>query len=236
MLKSIVCGIPQGSIIGPYLSLIYVNDIFNLCTNSKCVLFADDTTVLTSGNNFDTLFSDSCSVFAAYSIWFADNILALNSKKTNFVLFSLSNHKVPNSIKFDLHTVNSVSSVKYRGYFLDSHLKWRQHVINVNDKIAQGLCMLRLCKSFLPCNCLLNIYYAFVYPHLIYGVKYWGCAAKTVLHDIKIFQNKCIRVLCNADFYAHVPPVAKSTNIMLFDDLHKYCVLNLMCKIHLKLC
>ena len=77
-------------------------------------------------------------------IWFADNILALNSKKTNFVLFSLSNHKVLNSIKFDLHTVNSVSSVKYLGYFLDSHLKWRQHVINVNDKIAKGLCMLRL--------------------------------------------------------------------------------------------
>ena len=65
--------------------------------------------------------------------------------------------------------------------------------------------MLRLSKSFLPRNCLLNIYYAFVYPHLIYGVEYWGCAAKTVLHGIKIFQNKCIRVLCNADFYAHVP-------------------------------
>ena len=76
-----MCGILQGSKIGPYLYLIYVNDIFNLCTNSKCVLFADDTTVLTPGNNSDTLFSDSCSVFAAYSIWFADNILALNSKK-----------------------------------------------------------------------------------------------------------------------------------------------------------
>ena len=145
------------------------------------MLFAGDTTVLTSGNDFDKLFSDSCSVFDAYSIWFAVNILALNCKKTNFVLFALSNHKVPNSIKFDLHTVNSVSSVKYLGYFLDSHLKWRQHVINVNDKIAKGLCMLRLCKSFLPRNCLLNIYYAFVYPHLIYGVEYWGFAAK-VLH------------------------------------------------------
>ena len=61
-------------------------------------------------------------------------------------------------------------------------------------------------------------------------------AVKTVLHGIKIFQNKCIRVLRNADFYAHVSPLAKSTNIILFDDLHKHCVLNLMCKIHLKLC
>ena len=116
-----------------------------------------------------------------------------------------------------LHGHNiKMESVKYLGYFLDSHLKWRQHVINVNDKIAKGLCMLRLCKSFLPRNCLLNKYYAFVYPRLIYGVEYWGCAAKTVLHGIKIFQNKCIRVLRNADFYAHVPPLAKSTNIIQY--------------------
>jgi hypothetical protein len=226
-------GVPQGSILGPYLYLTYVNDIFNVNASSKCVLYADDTVILISGKEFKLLLDLAHQVFGLYSCWFADNMLALNCKKTNFVVFNcLLTELLPDKMNFDGHTVCRVSDVKYLGFFLDSNYSWHRHILFVNDKLAKGLGMLKYCCKFLPRSCLLCIYYSFVYPYLMYGLFLWGTAGKTVLEATVILQKKCIRVICGSHYLAHVLPLARNLGLLMFDDLLKYCVLTFMFKVY----
>ena len=83
LLCLIVFGVPQGSILGSYLYLIYVNDIFNVCNEVKCVLYADDTTLILIGPNIKSVFDRAPALLMLFSTWFIDKKLALNSKKTN---------------------------------------------------------------------------------------------------------------------------------------------------------
>ena len=89
LVRLIVCGVPQGSILGPYLYLVYVNDIFNVCDEVKCVLYSDDTSIIVTDRDVNSVFNHASVLFSLFSTWFTNNRLALNSKKTNFVLFSL---------------------------------------------------------------------------------------------------------------------------------------------------
>ena len=100
LLCLIVSGVPQGSILGSYLYLIYVNDIFNVCNEVKCVLYADNTTLILIGPNIKSVFDRAPALFMLFSTLFIDNKLALNSKKTNFVLFSSCNAAVPSKLSF----------------------------------------------------------------------------------------------------------------------------------------
>ena len=110
---------PQGSILSSYLYLIYVNDIFNACNEVKCVLYVDDPTLILIGPNIKSVFDRAPALFMLFSTWFLDKKLALNSKKTNFVLFSSCNAAVSSKLSFDLYTVCKIDSVKYPGFFLD---------------------------------------------------------------------------------------------------------------------
>ena len=208
--RTIVCGIPQDSILGPYLYLIYVNDIFNVCSNIlvKCVLFADDTTILVSGDNVKLLIDYASQVFAEFSSWFIDNRLALNCKKTNYVFFTLckvSAVNAPQTLNFDIHCVNRALSVKYLGFVLDYRLSWSEHILSVNDKIAKGVGLIKFCCKVLPHKCLLSMYYSFVYSYLVYGIEHWGCVGKTLFKDTVHLQKKCIRLINSAGYYVGFP-------------------------------
>ena len=189
-----------------------------------------------AGYNLDLLINESCHVFSQFSVWFAENLLALNSKKTNFVLFSLYKCMVPKVINFYVHSVNNVKFVKYLDFVLDCNLNWHENVINVNNKISKGLDMLKVCRALLPHSCLLNIYYVYVYPYLMYGIEFWGVAGKTILRVTEVLQNKCIRVLCNANMFSYAATLAKKCSILLSTDIYQYYTLNLLFKVHLQLC
>jgi hypothetical protein len=117
LLRLIVCGVPQGSVLGPYLYLVYVNDIFNVSDEVKCVLYADDTSIIVTGRDINSVFNRAPVLFSLFSTWFINNRLALNSKKTNFILFSLKRLASPCDLTFDLYTVHKVDNVKYLGFF-----------------------------------------------------------------------------------------------------------------------
>ena len=117
--------------------------------------------------------------FTLYSIWFSDNLPALNATKTNFVLFASKSLAANcfNVLNFDAHDVVKVNVVYYLGLVIDCELTWKEHVQCVNDKIVKGLAIIKMC-SFMPLSCLLQLYYAFIYPYLYYGIELWGISDK----------------------------------------------------------
>ena len=86
----ITCGVPQGSVLGPLLFLIYINDIPNCLKHSKSIVFADDTTIFASCNNMNTLYNNMNDDLANLINWFKANMLSLNIAKTNYLLFPSS--------------------------------------------------------------------------------------------------------------------------------------------------
>lgn len=235
-LRSIVAGVPQGSILGPILFILYVNDLFFVNADAKVVMYADDTTISISRPNAANLMADAVTIFTQFSIWYRSNKLALNSKKTKYVIFCQSevargnDNNFIDNLTFDDFSISRVNSLCYLGVILDQNLSWRNHINAVRDKVARGAAMLKILHNFLPRGCLISIYNAYILPYLSYCIEVWGNACSSYLYPLLILQKKCIRIVCNAPYLEHCKPLAKNLNVLLLNDLYFVSVAVLMYK------
>ena len=139
---SITCGVPQWSILGPLLFLIYINDIASSSKFLQFILFADDTNLFMSSNNLEDLQQKLISELAGLSCWFKANKLSLNLDKTSYMLFSGKGNRVPVA-NFSLHMDNTiikrVENCKNLGVYLDGNLSWSVHVDKISNKISKTI-------------------------------------------------------------------------------------------------
>ncbi|CAL4066635.1 unnamed protein product, partial [Meganyctiphanes norvegica] len=130
-LRQISCGVPQGSVLGPLLFILYINDLHKACSLGNTRIFADDTNIFFKCKNTDEITSKGNEIMLHLNKWFIANKLTLNSEKSNFVIFR-SNRKgitnLPEEIKFENSTIKRAKSVKYLGVILDEHLNWNEHI------------------------------------------------------------------------------------------------------------
>ena len=169
-------GVPQGSILGPLLFLIYINDLPS-AVNLKCVIFADDTNLLIQGPNLDALSAALNKELEGISDYFKANQLKLNPKKTKTVIFrrkSLpTNHKEPD-ILLDGERLSINDEAQFLGITIDSTLNWDKHCLVVANKISRNNSVINRVKNLLPPPTLKVLYHSFIQPHVLYGISAWG--------------------------------------------------------------
>ena len=162
---TIQCGIPQGSILGPTLFILYINDLHNVSKILNFILFADDTNIFLSGSNLTDLCNVMSNELKKLDVWFRVNKLSLNVSKTNFMVFGNKKNEECKIYINDIE-IEEVSSTKFLGVIIDNKLNWQRQIQNVQRKVSKSVSILYRVKNLLDTNALLMIYNSLILPYI----------------------------------------------------------------------
>ena len=190
-----MCGVPQGSVLGPTLFLLYVNDIQNV-TNFEVRLFADDTLLYLSDKDSQTLEKNVNAELSKVQQWLDVNKLSLNISKTKYMIISPHfTEKHIYQIKLKENLLSKTENHKYLGVIIDENLSWKPHIMIITSKLSKLCRLLYKLRPFVNKQILMQVYYTLIYPNLLYGITCWGSCSKTAFQPIQIIQNRILRCI-----------------------------------------
>ena len=237
------CGVPQGSVLGPLLFLLYINDITNCSDKFNFYLFADDTSILCSNRNLKSLELEVNTELNKLCEWLTANKLTLNTKKSNYVIFLNYKKKLPYQPTINIYDNDKVSystleckdHVKYLGILIDKNLNWKVHIDLIALKISKAIGIIAKLRHFVPFSILVKLYQSLISPYLMYGISSWGQASQSNLEKLLLLQKRALRLMNFSTKSEHAIPYFIKLNILPVHFLYVESVSCLMYDIQNKL-
>ena len=216
--ENVEVGVPQGSILGPLLFLVYINDIKQAVPESNLFVFADDTTVVSKHREIDNLEIDSFEKVNSLAQYFAENKLKLNPNKTKFSCFQTNQRKNSKffrepSLFIGNEQIESAQVVDFLGVKLDGALDWNEQLLKIEAKVAKGQFVIRNLRRLASIDLLKTIYFCLVESHISYSISLWG-ATESKLKRVFVAQKKTIRCMLGLPSQTHCREHFKSLKIL----------------------
>ena len=219
-----VIGVPQGSILGPLLFNIFINDLISSGSVFDLVMYADDTTLVSTLEAFgdrrdpENIQRNINSELAKIYEWLSLNCLNLNVNKSKFMVFHKHPKVIPDlRIQMNNVEIDRVSEFNFLGVIVDEHITWKPHIEKIRVKISRIIGIMRKLQCTLTSSILLKIYNSLILPYFNYGLCSWGFHSD----DLFALQKKAVRVVANRPYIAHTDPIFNKYTLIKIHDLYK---------------
>ena len=239
-IREIETGVPQGSILGPLLFIIYMNDIHTVSDKFSFILYADDTTLISplcsfshcSHNNMNYVSTMINLELTKISDWLAVNKLSLNAAKTKFMLFHnyqkiIDEDDIPHLTINDT-VVGRVTEFNFLGLTINECMNWNSHSSKISNKISRTLGVMIRLKRYLPFSALKLMYSSLILSHLQFAITSWGFEWER----LSKLQKLAIRIMTNSKYNAHTDPLFKSLKLLKIKDIFDVqCMIEILVQI-----
>ena len=222
-------GVPQGSVLGPLLFILYINDICNITHKGKFVLFADDTNIFIAAETKSKVYEIANEVLYSVSRYMEVNLLHINIKKCCYLYFSPYKRNVgkghdmnliagsDHNLSINGKIIRRLSQTKFLGVIIDDKLSWKPHIISLNKKLRSISGRICRIKTFLPETLHKQIYHSLFESHLSFAISVWGGVSNNQLEPLFITQKKCIRILFG-DYESYIDKYRTCARVRSFES------------------
>ena len=221
-------GVLEGSILGPLLFLIYIDDLPS-CLQSFPRFFADDTALLITRKTLKDIQFQTNLELSNVLQWMYANSLILNAAKSEALVVSAYVRKSEPPVTFEIGKDFFQCSIfaKYLGVTIDNHLSFNQHITLLENKVARSVGVVSKLRFYLPQSSLIILYFSLVHTHLLYAIPVWA-STYTYLSKLKRLQNKAVRIISRISIKDKITPNYHRLEILKLDDLYTLEIAKLM--------